>query len=445
MPIIHGRMFPEVQSAGVLRREFRILIDPTTVTAATASNLVDIDVLRHYLRTLPGEPFRVSLLAPAAAPHETPTFDALCRACQVERVAYGAVIVPSAADALGRNAPTDWVRLISAATVADADFVVALAPSDMDLKQVSGKLHIAIGDWTATKKNCEIFVRGHDVPWAFSRPAWHYPWSTFYMLAEPDEILVGLWRRVASAFGPAGFDPDALERLRSLALNRHAALSYTRDKLLFYVQQQQAAKRHQLKRQDFAFEAGYFLNHYYVLLSAGLDQLCWIVNAVFSLGFTRSASDRRQVGTRNPQFIQRLREREPALFALYEDTEFIRWVKMLAAVRNFVAHEGFAMPSQLYIRSSVEPTDEELDREVEQTAEWQESAQVLPTPLLELARQTLRDEARLGRYRKIEERVMRIVIDGQEYFINPLLNIQWDFDNFFGFAHRVADLARTRL
>jgi hypothetical protein len=62
-----------------------------------------------------------------------------------------------------------------------------------------------------------------------------------------------------------------VELLRSLAFNRHAALAYTRDRLLFYVLQRRAVVRNKLERQDFAFELGYSLNFYYLLLWSGLE------------------------------------------------------------------------------------------------------------------------------------------------------------------------------
>jgi hypothetical protein len=63
---------------------------------------------------------------------------------------------------------------------------------------------------------------------------------------------------------------------------------------------------------------------------------------------------------------------------------------------------------------------------------------------LDLARPTWRQEALLRRCKKIPERILKISIDGGEGFTYPLLNIEWDFDNFFAFAHKLADLAMAR-
>jgi hypothetical protein len=254
-------------------------------------------------------------------------------------------------------------------------------------------------------------------------------------MAEPNLKLLRLYESA----GKARLDPETTELLRSLCFNRHSGLSYTRDKLLFHVQQRRSAKRHKLERQDFAFEAGYFLNHYYVLLWAGLDQLCWIVNGLFKLGL--KSKDWRKVGALNPQFLKILHEKVPRIEEVFKNDEFVRWVKMLRGARHFIAHRGFAMPTQMLIRREMEPTDEELEREVDQSDEWHELRELLPPELLSMSRWNLKEKARLRRYKEVPEAVMQIEIDGEVVMIFPLLNIEWDFNNFFSCAERIADVA----
>jgi len=354
-PRVHGRIFPETESSALLRRELRILVDLRTIGRETVAHLVELDVLRHYLQDLRPEPCRVTLLAPAANPELRAQYEVFTR-LGGETLSYGSVVLPEVSNALG-GVPDDFVALMSTAVAADADLVVTEAvPSGVDSQEVRGKLHVAFVDWPTVKRECEIFVRGHEVPWSFACPSWYCPWTPFYSIAEPDTTLIRLWERA----GAAGMPPDTLELMRSLALNRHAALSYTRDKLLFYVQQERAAKRHKLHLQDFAFEIGYFLNHYYVLLWAGLDQINWIVNAAFNLEFR--TKDWRRVGTLNKDFLRRMRERAQRVADIYEDSDFVRWVKMLAGARHFVAHGGFSMPTELYIRSGDDPSDDNWTR-----------------------------------------------------------------------------------
>ena len=90
----------------------------------------------------------------------------------------------------------------------------------------------------------------------------------------------------------------------------------------------------------------------------------------------------------------------------------------------------------MYLRPDDEPIEAELDKEIEASQEWKELATLFPPDLLALARPTFRQEADLRHCKKGPERTIKISIDGPENFIHPLLNIEWDFNNFFWFRNR---------
>jgi len=445
-PLVHGRIYPESDRSSLPRREFRILLDPSPINDATVSALLEIDVLRQYLHSLPGPPCRITFVAPANDPSSPPAAFASLASLGLEIVPFSTDLTAEATEALGAVAEDQQsLRLLVATALRNDIDVIAGAsvPRGFDAQGLLQATGLILGDWKQVKRCCEIFVRGHDIPWTFSHPAWGYPWTPFYSIAEPDRKLIALWEAARTIPpGPSGLEPDALETLRSLALNRHAGLCYTRDKLLFYAHHDRLARRHPKIKADYAFQAGYHLNHYYLQLSAGLDQVCWVTNAVFVLRFARK--EWRKVEVMNPAFLGRLREKAPGAARIFEEPDFVKWAKMLRASRNFVAHEGFSLPAEMYIRPENEPTEAELDKEIEASHEWKELAALLPPNLLDLARPTLRQEALLRRCKKIPERILKISIDGQEAFTYPLLNIEWDFDNFFAFAHKLADLALAR-
>lgn len=99
------------------------------------------------------------------------------------------------------------------------------------------------------------------------------------------------------------------------------------------------------------------------------------------------------------------------------------------------------MPAEMYVRPEREPTEAELDAEIERSSEWRE----LPAALRELSRPTLRYNAYLRHCKRVPARVLQIRIDGEEFIINPLLNVEWDYSRFFDFAHRIADLGLAHL
>lgn len=445
-PLVHGKIYPESERSSLARREFRILLDPTALNGPTLAHLLEIDVLREYLQYLPGPPCRIAFVVPAPNPGAPPSSYTSFTFLGLELVPFSTTVGAEVIEALGPSTDGPLPVLVATALDHDIDIVAgATPPTGFDPNELKSAFGLVLGDWTAVKRSCEVFVRGHDIPWSFGRPAWGYPWTPFYSMTEPDRKLIGLWEAARTlALGPGGFDPKTLETLRSLALNRHAGLCYTRDKLLFYAHHDRLSRRKPTVKSDYAFQAGYHLNHYYLQLSAGLDQICRAVNIIFALGFAGSQV-RQHVGVVKKLFLKRLHERAPQLADVFEESQFVAWAKMLRGARNFVAHEGFSMPGELYLTPEAEPTDAELDSEIETSQEWKELAAWLPANLLSAAKSNLRYEARLRRYKKVPERMFKIEMDGEEVLIAPLVNIEWDFESFFAFAHKVADLATAHL
>ena len=427
-PIISGLIYPEAELSHLLYRELRVLLDPRAVCSDTVNHLIDLDVLKQYLQSLPGQPCQIHLASPPKKSVELDTEYEIVQRHGGEILSVEATTLSQVAEVFKKypKEHPEIVALASIASVWDADIIITTQfPQELDFQDLSKKLFMSFEDWMTAKKSCEVFVRGHDVPWSFHYPVWGIPWTPFYPAAEPSAELMELYRSARET----GIDAETMELMRSLAFNRHSSLCYTRDKLLFYVQQKRAAKRHRLRLQDFAFETGYHLNHYYLLLWAGLDQICWIVNYVFKLGFTRK--DFRKVGVLNPHFLEVLETNTPPLLEIFQDPEFVKWVKMPRGARHFVAHEGLARAASLFVRPKEEPSDEELDQEIEKSEEWQtlkEECRTLgmevPTEILETFRSTHRLDARLRGYKEMPELIMQIEIDGKQVLIYPLLNTE---------------------
>jgi hypothetical protein len=429
-PIVHGGIYPEAEGVTLGSRELRVLIDPGAVSVETADHLREIDVLRHYLRDIPGQPCSISLLAPQRPDEDELTIQ-LFRLFNIQVLPLGDASSPAVRAALGFDDTEHpgLVSVASAAAAADADLLVTLDPAGPERADAfKKKLHVAAEDWTQVKRSCETFARGHEVPWAFSYPAWWWPWIIFYSMTEPRERLLDFHRRVVDA---ARFDVGIIEYLRSLMLNRHAMLCYTRDKLLFYILQRRAAERRSLKRQEFLFEAAYFLNHYYLLLWGGLDQLALVLNGLFELGVTE-----RRVGFQRRAFQKALKEKAPNVAMLFNDAEFQQWVRMLAAARHLVAHRGVALPQKILLRDH-EVSTEELDRKIEQLPAWQRMVGVLGKEMIEEFRTTWRYRMLLEEYEAFSEPGFEVDRDGKKVLIFPLVNVEWDFENFFCFAERV--------
>ena len=64
---------------------------------------------------------------------------------------------------------------------------------------------------------------------------------------------------------------------------------------------------------------------------------------------------------------------------------------------------------------------------------------LFPEEILETFRPTLRVKKRLGKYESFQELVTQIEIEGKPGLIAPLVNIEWDFENYMRFALKIAN------
>lgn len=434
-PFVHGGIYPEREGATLASRELRVLIDHRSVTNETAGLLREIDVLRHYLRDVPGQPCIVSLLAQRRPNDDSDLVAQVFQLFNVQLVPAEDVSSASVTTTLGL-APDEHAALAgvaAAAVVADADVLVTLDPAAPERADAfKTKLHVAAEDWSQVKTTCEIFARGHEVPWAFDQPVWGFEWGAFYTLTEPKQDLHDFHHRVVAS---RRFSDATCEYVRSSFLNRHEMLCYTRDKLLFFALQRRAAVRHKV-RNAFIFDVAYFLNHYYLLLWGGLDQLALALNGLFDLGLND-----KSVGLHARDFKRRLGQKAPTVAALLEGGDFKEWARLLAAVRHFVAHRGVALPQDVLLRTH-EVTPEELDAKIEQQPAWQRMVSYLGREMMEHFRATWRDRMLREEYQTLPEPMLTLELDGQTVMIPPLVNVRWDFDNFYRFVSDV--VAETR-
>ena len=277
---------------------------------------------------------------------------------------------------------------------------------------------------------CEIFVRGHDVPWSFELMAWSEPWAAFYGMSEKDTFREGL--RFLDLCQQKNLSPAIQDIGRMLIYNRLPNLCFTRDRLLFYGMQQAAAKRAKWERQTFAFEASYYLNFYYLLIYGGFDHLALVVNGVLGLGMPE-----KQVGATYEGFLKSLLARAPEIHAIFTDQELVEFIQRVGALRHFAAHRGSIRPGELYEKPDVEPTDEELDEEISRLGLDRQLGWAPEGPIRDWAWNLLRYKVRLQKAKKIAEGVVFIEIKGKWYFMHPLADTEWNFRKFHNFMVKV--------
>ena len=219
------------------------------------------------------------------------------------------------------------------------------------------ELGLFLTDAAFLKRQCEIFTRGYDVPWAFSLPIWNLTWTGFYHMTERPTFQVGF--AFLNAALKKGVDGEARETGRSLLYNRLPNICFTRDRLLFFEIQRLRARRAKWQRQEFKFEIAYYLNFYYPLLYGGFDQLALLVSQTLKLGLAE-----KSVGATYKSFLDALQAKNPAIHAVFTDAKHSEFIRRIGALRHYASHRGSLMPSKLLEKPDREPTNEELDAEI---------------------------------------------------------------------------------
>jgi hypothetical protein len=267
----------------------------------TIALLDELEQLRAYLNYFQPPICSIRLLVPASD-HKTLAvmIDLEMRVTPVKQ-SEDLTRIPKSA---GEQPDKDLQAIAATALACDADCIVTDVGKWFPWAEEFEKTGILLTSPDFLLRYAEIFVRGHDLPWAFAYKVWFEPWMAFYQMAEEWTFAPGLqFLKVCQAKKASS---DSVEIGRSLIYNRLDQLCFTRDRLLFYEMQQAAARRVQWKRQRFSAEIAYYLNFYYLLLYGAFDHAAVLVNSLLNLGV-----DPKRASARNPEFLKLLNTRAP--------------------------------------------------------------------------------------------------------------------------------------
>lgn len=448
-PVVHGKTYPEIQSVSLLRHEHRLLFDHSSEQDRVKNVALQIDTLRSYLREIPGRDCQIKFIF--VQPVQDNEVTRFLRVLGGEEVSESTEVKPEVEEAIP-DGTADLKIMASTALAEDADCIVTDDKSKLAFADdLRAKVSVTVEDLDSILGSCEVFTRGHEIPWSFKRPIWGCPFGEFYAMTEPNMPLTNLYDAFLKKANEKKLNPEITEYARSIALPRMTNLCYARDKLLFYDQQRRSTKRAELQRQSFWFEAGYHLNHFYILHWGGVDQMCWIINEVFDLGY--SLSNRKHwsnVGPTKTPYLDKLKQKSVPLYELVTSKDFLKWFKTLRGARHFAAHNGTVMPTTLLKKPDQELTEEELEEAVQSDRSFQDmqswtAAGQFPTQMLEWFKEQLRYKKRVEQYSVVSDDVLEIKIDGKPVLITPLLNTMWDFENYLQFIEKSAEECTAHL
>lgn len=428
MATIRGRFIPELENGMPMRRRLRVLFWIEQFARGT-SHVLDIDLLRLHLDHDLGGPCRIELLVPDN--YASLIAEARSLNLPVSLVAPG----PPAKEIVGEIDDLSLRSAIATGQMHDSDYIVV--PNDLlpYIDAVEEHFHIGLVDPSFLLKCVEVFVRGFDVAWSFADPVLNQTFNTLYQCSERLETFEPGFT-LMNLLGSTHQDSTTMDAGRTLIFNRIVNLCYSRDKLLFYSLQREAALRLKAKRQTFAQELAYYLNFYYLLLYGAFDHAALLVNGVCHLGL-----DKRDVGATYKSFLKGLETSSPALHAIFIDTSTIELLDRVGALRHYAAHRGSIAPSKLVEKPDKELTDQEVDAYIRRAGQsgWMLNLPDSPrkTMLLGMLRSNTRAE--ILEENTIAKDVVFVEIKGKDYMMHPLTDTTWNFRRTTNFLHRVFD------
>lgn len=433
MPVIRGRFIPQIESTGRLKKCMDVLLWGANWTPKNQNDFDALEVLRDYLRSIRPSFCGIRVYVPAS--HREAI--ALLRAMKISFIPVD--VHNASPEILKTMASEDLGSATQTALACDADVLVTNNPDWFPYIQDFMDLGLLIADSGFLLHYCEIFVRGHDVPWAFVQPVWDITWNGFYHFAEQRTLSLGLGFLYAAQ--KKKVSAEGQEAGRSLIHNRLPNICFTRDRLLFYEMQKRAAQRAGWTRQEFNFELSYHLNFYYPLIFGGFDHLALLVNYCLGLGLSE-----KNVGATYKSFLDALQAKNANLHGIFTDQNHIGFMKRVAALRHYASHRGSLAPAKIVDAPEHEPTDAELDAEI--TAAGADIVyRFMPNgELRDSMVAMVRHNFKMAHYEKgkVIDGVVPIEIDGKRGFISPINDTSWNFQKFTSFMNEVfTELAKA--
>jgi hypothetical protein len=322
MAVIRGKFIVEVENSMAQRRMLRVLLWPEQLTPQSWRCLEDLDTLRLYLHHQLGDICNIQLLV--LNTNATLISEAAPVGLEIMPVA----LVPVVDEITGEIDNVSLRQAIATALNCDSDYIVVPNEFLPYVEAVGEHFHIGLVDLSFLLRCVEIFVRGFGVAWSFADPILNQTFSTFYQFSERLETFEPGFT-LMNLLGSTKLDSMTIDTGRTLIFNRTVHLCYSRDKLLFYSLQRDAALRLNAVRQTFAQELAYHLNFYYLLLYGSFDHAALLVNGVCGLGL-----DERRVGATHKEFLKALEPVSPALHAIFTDTIATELLDRFGVLRN---------------------------------------------------------------------------------------------------------------
>lgn len=293
-----------------------------------------------------------------------------------------------------------------------------------DQSHILSRTALVVLNQNDLKNQIEAFLVGNGVFWLFEEPVWNSP-PLLRCIRKS-----GVSKNIHDAFinyqNSRDPDPKIVGRFRMLVNKTNSAM-LCRDYLDFVLQSRRKSRRREFnEQQTYHDEINYHLTNYYFLLASSFDIIARLLNEKYSLGLTKYS----ELAVEKKVFIKELKGKSDS-HAIFSEKDNNAWISWLKRRRNFVAHDGAISHTELVSDNPDKLSDDELERVVDEQADWNFIRSVFGENLYHEHRQLVMNIIKHKNSYKVEkEDIMVVDSNGKEELFFPLLSIGYDFEKF---------------
>lgn len=240
---------------------------------------------------------------------------------------------------------------------------------------------------------------------------------------------------------------ESRERVRSFIHNRYIDILVTIDQINFFKLQQRIYDvEHNIidnKQPHLHGYIRYYLNYYLFLLWGAVDHLAWIINDIFSFGYSPDNSNgRRVVGLYKSkrEFLGKIKNQDENLYNFIVSDEFQEWMFFFSQLRHKNAHREMFSASPLLIETEESKiSDEEIDKIIYKDGPPipKDIECMMPPEFIENKKITDRTSYRISKMEKGIEHFTLIEKEEKQFMFNPVGRIPIDIKNFRDLVQKI--------
>lgn len=213
---------------------------------------------------------------------------------------------------------------------------------EKEKEQLSNKFKLFASYYPEIFEKVETFLKGHNIYISTALPIYGLDASNFYPMTDNKMMK---YFQFSAKLSKLKNSPEMNEFLRVMFYHRYSFMKYSLDNIKFELLQAERLEDDKLRFNHY-FILSYHLNSFYLNLWGFLDNLAWVFNYLYDLGFTKK--EPMKVTFSHKKYVPALATKAPNVSAILSDKTFKQWLENLTLKRHPAAHKEPLMMTSLY-------------------------------------------------------------------------------------------------